>query len=240
LSALPEVSYHFEPVAIKAAARYVATREWSFHKAWRFYRRVYRGLLRIHLDGDLRLADKTPQNAFLIPFLHEAFAGSQFVHLVRDGRDAALSYRNQPWLQERSKGSGRREPGGYLWGPYARFWVEPERVAEFESTTDLHRCIWAWRRHTESILEHTRPIGHQRCIEVRYEDLAQHPHREAERLLDFLQIENPASRSRFVEVAEKVRAGSLGRWREELTGDELEMIETEAGALLRQLGYAKV
>jgi hypothetical protein len=237
LAALPEVSYHFEPVATKAAARYVAERQWSFHKARRFYRCVYRWLLRMHLNGDLRLAEKTPQNAWVISFLREAFPGAQFVHLLRDGRDAALSYSKQPWLQESSRDSGRREPGGYFWGPYARFWVEPARVAEFEATSDLHRCIWGWRRHVEAVLNQTALVPAARFVQIRYEEFVRCPAPCAERLLDFLQIDNPASRAGFVAAASNVRDDSVGCWRRELSSDELSLIEAEAGDLLRRLGY---
>ena len=47
--------------------------------------------------GKLRWGDKTPRYVENIPFIAELFPGSRFVHLVRDGRDVALSYAKVPF-----------------------------------------------------------------------------------------------------------------------------------------------
>ena len=239
IAALPEVSYHFEPVATKGAARYVYEGAWPFGRAARFYRTTYRWLLRIHLDGDLRFAEKTPRNCFLLPFLQRVFPDAQFVHILRDGRDAALSHSKQPWLQAASASSEKRETGGYPFGPYARFWVEDDRVAEFERTSDYHRCIWAWRRHVESVLTGASELPAGQYHLMRYERFVQHPTDEADRLLDFLGITAPPSRARLHHVAEAAHADSVGNWQEGLTSEQRRTAEQEAGRLLRELGYAE-
>lgn len=239
LARVPGISYHFEPVATKAAARYVYESRWSAARARLFYRAVYSWLMRVHLDGDLRFAEKTPQNCFVVPFLNAAFPGARFVHIIRDGRDAALSYTKKPWLSKQSASSPPRyEPGGYRHGPYARFWVEPERVREFETTGDLHRCVWAWRRFTESVLKAASDLPADRYHEVRYEDWIHAPAREGRRLLDFLEIKDPASRKALETAVAEGRTDSIGRWKAELTDGGLREIEDEAGGLLRRLGYA--
>ena len=238
IAELGRVSYHHEPIATKAMARNVYSGAWGESRARFFYKAVYRWLLRIHVDGDLRFAEKTPRNCFLIPFLSRAFPEAQFIHIMRDGRDAALSHSKKPWLQVASADSGKREPGGYRYGPYPRFWVEKHRLEEFERTTDLHRCIWAWRRHVESALSAIAVLPPVRHHTVRYEELVARPATEAEKLLDFLHISEPASRSRFQESVANIHARSVGRWKEELSDEELSTIEHEAGVLLRTLGYA--
>ncbi len=42
-------------------------------------------------EGKERWGDKTPQYGMEIPLLHEIFPDCQFIHIYRDGRDAALS-----------------------------------------------------------------------------------------------------------------------------------------------------
>ena len=237
IAELPETSYHFEPVATKAAARYVHTDEWSIAKARRFYRFVYAWLMRIHADGDLRFADKTPRNCFLIDFFHQAFPHAQFVHIIRDGRDAALSHSKKPWMQAAQAQSTKHEPGGYRYGPYARFWVEPERVSQFESTSDIHRCIWAWRRHTESALNVVPKLAKHQYHELRYESLVATPKAEADRLLDFLNITEWESRQRFHQAVSNVRPDSVGLWKKELSLEQLRQVEQEAGELLQKLNY---
>jgi len=237
IGVLPEVSYHYEPPITKAAARYVYDGLWSHKRARFFYRRVYAWLMRAHLDGDLRFCEKTPQNCFIMPFLDTAFDDARFVHIIRDGRDAALSYSKKPWLQSASKGSGKRESGGYLIGPTPRFWVEPRRRAEFEATTDLHRCAWAWRRFTEAALGDGLNLDEEKYFQVRYEKLVDDPRGIGDRLLDFLEVTAPDSRAAFHAALAEARPDSVGRWRGQLRDDDLELLQREAGSLLRTLGY---
>ena len=237
LGSLPEISYHFEPVATKAAARYIYEKKWGLTKSKCFYGSVYSWLMRLHLDADLRFAEKTPRNCFLIDFLGTTFHEAQFIHIIRDGRDAALSHSKQPWLQAAQAKSSQREPGGYPYGPYPRFWVEPERREEFQQTTDIHRCIWAWRRHTETALETFSNFSPQKYHELRYESLVNNPIEEADRLLNYLEISNSESRNLFHQAISKARTDSIGNWSRELSEEQLQQIYLEAGELLHKLGY---
>ena len=47
--------------------------------------------------GKARWGDKTPRYVESIPFISGLFPDARFVHLVRDGRDVALSYANVPF-----------------------------------------------------------------------------------------------------------------------------------------------
>lgn len=238
LETLPEVSYHFEPIAIKAATSYVYTQQWSPERIRRFYLRVYGWLMRLHFDADLRVADKTPRNSLIVPALYRAFPQAQFVFIQRDGRDAALSLSKKPWYQNQTKGKNLKEPAGYTFGPEARFWVEPERAEEFENTTDVHRCVWIWRQFVEHVLAAKPKIPSDQFHELRYEDLVTEPEAEATRLLDFLDISAPESRQQFVAfVAQNAQPTSIRNWERELSPEQLQQIDQEAGPLLQSLGY---
>lgn len=238
LSVLPELSYHFEPVLTKAAVRYVYTRQWSRQKAERFYRRVYAWLMRIHQDGDLCFCEKTPRNSFILPFLYETFPDARFVHIIRDGRDAALSLSREPWYRNDMKGAGDRDPSGYPFGPLARFWVTPERIREFETTSDLHRCIWLWRRYVESAKEGSLQIPASQYYELNYERLVQDPISEATKLLNFLKIETESSRQAFIDTLKsQARQDSIGSWKASLTTQVLTQMYAEAGKCLNRCGY---
>ena len=39
------------------------------------------------------------------------------------------------------------DDAGVPYGAYARFWVEPERRAEFETASDARRAAWVWRSY---------------------------------------------------------------------------------------------
>jgi len=238
LGALPEISYHHEPIATKTASRYVFEGLWPFEEAQAFYRQVYRWLMRIHLDGHLRFAEKTPRNCFIVPFLLHAFPDAQFIHIIRDGRDAALSLSKQPWLQSSLAGSDKWEPGGYPYGPYPRFWVEVERRKEFETTSDIHRCIWSWKRHVESALDAAMLLADDQYIELRYEDVAANPEKEAKRLIAHLGISKDDSIRKFLQAIYSADSNLIGRWKKELSKQQISEIKSEAGSLLNKLGYS--
>lgn len=56
---------------------------------------AYRAFAKAH--GKSRWGDKTPRYVEHIPLLAGLFPGARFVHLVRDGRNVALSYANVPF-----------------------------------------------------------------------------------------------------------------------------------------------
>lgn len=234
---LPEISYHFEPPATKAAGRYVADGLWGYWRSRWFFRTVYAWLMRVEFEGGLRFSEKTPTNALIIPFLARAFRDSQFIHIVRDGRDAAASHIDQPWLRRDSLGTGRREPGGYLYGPYPQWWIEPERHAEFEQTSDVHRMAWAWRAYVEAGVRDGRALPPERYLEVRYEELVTNPSATAQQVLDFLGITTESSRRRFTTALSRADSRSVGAWRRRFNDDEVAEIEAEIGPVLRDLGY---
>ena len=133
--------------------------------------------------------------------------------------------------------STRREPGGYRYGPYPRYWVERDRRDEFFETTDIHRCIWAWRRHVSAALAAAEHLDDHRDLQVRYESLLDNSPAVGERLLGFLGIDEPASREALLDHLSLAHPRSIGQWKEHLVDDQLAHINREAGELLRQLGY---
>ncbi len=240
IAELPEISYFFEPVITKAAVRAVYTKEWSSRKAGWIYRNVYAWLLRIQLDPDLRFCEKTPGNCFILPFLQETFPQAKFINIIRDGRDSAISLAKKPWYQVAMNGAYLRDPDGYLYGSGSRFWVESGRVDEYENTTDLHRCMWLWRRYLEEAKHGCEKIPEDQLLEIRYEELVSDPISNAEKILDFLDIRAMESRQVFIDtVHDRARKDSLDRWKSELTQSEKGVLYEEAGELLRALGYSK-
>lgn len=236
LGRLPEISYHFEPRLTKAAARCIYDGSWSARRGAVLFRLSYGALLLTALDGGYRFADKNPEYSFLLPFLAAEFPDAQFVHIVRDGRDATVSHAEQPWLAAASVTSGRRGTAGQLHGPNARWWVEPERREEFPLVPDIVRSAWCWRRFTEAALEGVAGVG-DRAAEVRYEAMVSNPAATADMLADFLAL-SPAGRDGLHAGLARARPDSVGRWRKVLAEHELADVLAEIGPLLSQLGYA--
>ena len=235
IGALPDVSYHFEPRVTKAAARQVYEGTWSTARAAGVFRTSYRLLLLAAGDGGRRFAEKNPENCFVLPFLAETFPDARFIQIIRDGRDVAVSHAEKPWLSSSSAGTGRRGRGGQEWGPWARWWVEPDRAEEFAAVSDTRRTAWSWRRFTASAREGLAALPADRALTVRYEDMVRDPGSTAETVARFLGHDRaPAELHAAFARAD---AGSVGRWRRSLDEEQQQDVELEAGALLRELGY---
>jgi hypothetical protein len=153
----------------------------------------------------------------------EAYPEALAVHVVRDGRDVVCSLLERGWL---NADQGGRDDAGLPYGSEPRFWVEPERRAEFSQVSDARRCAWAWRRYVGAV---QAAAAGDRLLEVRYESLAG----VADRLAVFLGA-NVTSTHRALD---SFRDSSIGRWKKELTPEQVADVEAEAGDLLRELGY---
>jgi hypothetical protein len=237
LARLPEVSYHAEPRLTKAAAQHVYEGAWSERYSAAVFRISYSALLLATLEGGRRFAEKNPENSFLVPFLAAALPSAQFVHIVRDGRDAAVSHAEQPWLAAASAGSGRVGHARQAFGPHARWWVEHDRREEFEAVPDIVRTAWCWRRFTEAALDGLATLPPERVTEVRYEDVVTEPMTAAKALADFLGT-SPAGLAALRGGLAAARPDSVGRWRKALSGDQVIEVEREIRPLLGRLGYA--
>jgi hypothetical protein len=173
-----------------------------------------------------RAVEQTPETAFLVEAALLAYPRARVVHVVRDGRDVVCSLLERGWL---SPGRTDSDDARLGFGPHARFWVEEERRDEFPRVSDATRAAWMWRRYL------TAARGHDSAIELRYEALAAGPQAAATDVARFLGSDPGPLAEGFAEV----HARSVGRWREELTAEQLADVEREAGALLRELGYSE-
>lgn len=235
---LPTVSYHFEPRLTKAAARCVYDGTWSERKAARVFRVNYGALLLAGGDGGLRFAEKNPENCFIVPFLFRTFPDAAFVHIVRDGRDAAVSHAEKPWLAAKSAGSGQRGRGGTAWGPEPRFWVESDRHDEFRTVSDIERSAWCWRRFTEAAFAGLATLPGDRLLRISYETMVDDPDTFAETLGDFLEVPAGTDREPLRSALGQASRSSVGRWREALSAHDADAVDRQCGALLAELGYS--
>ena len=108
-------------------------------------------------------------------------------------------------------------------------WVEPERRDEFARAREATRAAWAWRRYLTAARE-----APEHTLEIRYEEIAADPAAAAELIANRLEIE-PEPLAGALRV---VHGRSIGRWRRDLTPEQIEDVEREAGPLLHELGYA--
>jgi hypothetical protein len=194
-------------------------------EAARRLRRTLERVRRLGLARRLRAVEQTPETSFVLPAALRAYPKAKVVHMVRDGRDVVCSLLAKGWLREREGA----DDVGMPYGAYARSWVEPERVQEFERASEARRAAWAWRRYLSAVRA-TAPGA----LEVPYEELAADPAATAQRIATHID----AGVEPLAQALRAMHAESVGRWRRDLTSEQLADVEAEAGPLLRELGYA--
>jgi hypothetical protein len=177
------------------------------------------------LARGLRAVEQTPETSFVLEAALLAYPHATAVHVLRDGRDVVCSLLERGWLRA---GRGGTDDAGLSYGAHSRFWVEPERREEFEHASEVRRAAWAWRRYVAAAA-----AAPARTIELRYEALVESPDAEADRIAAALGSDPVPLRRAFAQA----HGSSAGRWRRDLTAEQLAEIEAEAGALLGELSY---
>ena len=200
--------------------------------------------------GKRLVGDKSPLlNPDTIEEIFAVYPEARVIHIIRDGRDAAVSAVHH----SRNFGMGknaraRREarpndPGG-----------SGESVFAGNS---LGRMAAEWAARVGRTIEDGPALLGGNYAEVRYEDLLEGPEREMARLLSFLGAEaDPDVVGRCVGAAsfERLsrgrrrgeedptsffRKGVAGDWKSVFTHRDREVYKREAGGLLVRLGYER-
>jgi hypothetical protein len=170
--------------------------------------------------GKERWGDKTPLYMQYLTRLERLFPDGRYVHLVRDGRDAARSFLQMPE------------------GVVTRTWAHPRSVADFACQ---------WRTEVEAARRLGGRVG-ARYLEIRYEDLVAAPERELRRICAFAELPFEQTMLEYagdIDVSGKPHQQSLRRpptpglrdWRRELPPADVRAFEEVAGDLLHELGY---
>ena len=171
--------------------------------------------------GKARWGDKTPLYMQHLDLLERLFPDARFVHLIRDGRDAALSFLSVP--------AGLMTEG----------WGHPQDAAGFA-------CQWA--TEVASARELGARVGGQRYRELRYEALVADPEGELRAVCAFAGLEYDPAMLDYVGQTDSARKAHQQRlnepprrgvrdWRTEMSESDRHAFEEVAGALLAELGY---
>lgn len=161
-------------------------------------------------QGRPRWGDKTPNYVLEIPTLLEIFPHAKVIHIYRDGRDVALSWRAVPlgprdlvnaavrWKRRVVAGrrDGSRFPGSYHEVRYESLLIRPEETMKAV-------CAFLGEDYTEDVLRPTR------------QDDAAPP----------------------VASETEIAAGNSSKWKFAMTREERARFEGVAGDLLSSLGY---
>ncbi len=169
----------------------------------------------------MRWALYDPDNLLYIPTIQADIPEALFIHIIRDGRDVALSlsrmggFKPFPW---------NREAKGLL--PTALYWEWMVRKG---------------RRYGLRV-----PSDY---FEIRYEELVSNPRATLEKLSEFLEHDLDYDRIRNVSLGrlrepnssfslENDQRTPVNRWREKLSSREIASVEAMVGDYLEELGYS--
>lgn len=219
------VGYHrFPRLGVdEATARELATRA-----------DTYPGFVTLLYDQVAQLAgkpfagEKTPDFVRHLPLLHRMFPTARSLHIVRDGREVALSLLD--WATP-TKGPGRFP----LWNE------EPLAVAAL---------WWQWQVETGRRDARTLPEGHH--LEIRYDQLVSEPETTMCRAADVLGLPFEAAMLEFHVGRTKNEEGlsakrawlpptpGLRNWQARFEPQDLALFEALTGPLLEELGYGLV
>jgi hypothetical protein len=171
--------------------------------------------------GKPRWGDKTPLYMQHLSLLGRLFPDAQFVHLLRDGRDAALSFLSVPR------------------GLMTEGWGHPRDAAGFA-------CQWAAEVRAARRLG--ARVGPERYLELRYEALVANPEGELRRVCGFAGLDYEPGMLDYVGRTESARKTHQQRlrepprqgvrdWRTDMAPEARGAFEAVAGDLLAELGY---
>jgi sulfotransferase family protein len=176
--------------------------------------------------GKRLVGDKTGEYARALPTLHALWPTARFVHLIRDGRDVALSV--LAW-KERPSAS---------------------RFSTWQEDPVMTTALW-WSRNVRLGREGGAVMSRELYYELRYEALVTQPEAECASLCAFLDLPYDEAMVRFHEGRTRHEPGltpkqawlpitpNLRNWREQMPAEDVERFEAAAGDLLDELGYER-
>lgn len=182
--------------------------------------------------GIRAIGEKTPGNIRALPLLSYLFPNSRFIHIIRDGRDVAVS------------------------GWFHNLRLTPDWTKEtFGSLTNyIDRLAPIWVKAMQAGLQFGQS-NPNRYLQLRYEDLYSDTPNEVTRILNFLDVDAApgyvtgcceagafrrlsGGRESGEEDAEShFRKGSIGDWRNHFDDAAIKAFEKHAGSVLREMGY---
>jgi glycosyltransferase involved in cell wall biosynthesis len=205
------------------------------------------------------IGDKTPfLSRDLVREIAQVHPTAKVMHIIRDGRDVAISAKHHVWNRSTERGgihelddADREVRDAYRSDP-ARFGADGRSIFAGDW---LAGTASEWAQMVRRARSDGRELLGERYLEVRYEEMLADPFGSAERALGFLEADTAAGTvSTCVEQAsferatggrnrgdekptEFLRNGLAGQWREAFTAGDREIFKREAGDLLIELGY---
>lgn len=178
--------------------------------------------------GKAIVGNKTPDSVRRIRTLHGLWREARFVHLIRDGRDVALSLINWPKVHQKKPGT------------FPTWKDNPVETA----------ALW-WELNVRCGRQAAGWLGPELYYEIRYESLIANPAAECAALCSFLRLPYDEAMVRHHERRKASTSSGaatpdwrpvtqgLRDWRSQMSAEDVERFEAAAGGLLDELGYSR-
>lgn len=203
-----------------------------------------------------QVLEKTVSNTLRVEFVRALFPEARFIHIIRDGRDVAVSARRRwrslpnpaslgakllhfplraiptygiSYVRAQIPRLLSRQDHVAAWGPMPR--GLPDRL---EALSLIETCGVQWASCAAKAAQDLEADPRIRYRAVRYDEFARHPLGEIEKLLHFLELELEAEVGR---AARQVHASAVEAWREELNRQEIDRLMPHIDGTLRRFGY---
>ena len=189
---------------------------------------VYFHYVEIHQPGKLRWGDKNNFYLNYIEKINRIFPDAVFLHIIRDGRDVACSYRDLSQTK----------------GKYA-----PKLPASVCGAA----CDWV--KNVKTIQKCLSTIGAERALTIRYEDLVQQPQKTLQTICAFLgedydermlnfdeenqrkQLEPEIFMDWKARTQKPLTDSRVGRWKQEMFEEDKRLFQFLARKTLMSYGY---
>lgn len=207
--------------------------------------------------GGERVVEKTCANSLRVEYVYEIFPDAQFIHLIRDGRDAAASARRRwsgeaeleymlrkarwipladipyygfQFVRNRFYRLLNSEKQLRTWGP--RFTGIDELV---KTKSLIETCGIQWATCIEAARTGFEVVPSDQVLEIKYETLVQAPVESFGKIFEFCGLEYE-ERSRSA-IEQGVTAANIGKWRQELSNEDLHQLMPHIRSTMEREGY---
>lgn len=172
-------------------------------------------------QGVERWADTTPEHLLYMREIKRQIPNALFLHIIRDGRDVALSYAQQGWSHPLPWDRGEEVPVAALY--------------------------WDWMVRRGRYLGER--LGDD-YLEIRFEELVASPHGPLKAIAGFIAHDLDYDRIQSAGIGsvsrpntsfgsdERGQFNPVDRWKSQMPEKQLAAVESLTGALLQQLGYS--
>lgn len=169
-----------------------------------------------------RWADCTPEHLLYVDQIKREIPEALFIHIIRDGRDVALSYEKQGWIHPL---------------PWDR---------NHNSRLAVAGLYWEWL--VRNGRERGKALGSD-YQEVRFEDLIDKPQQTLARLGSFIDHDLDYERIRQTAIGSVQRPNTsfaeseaefdpVARWKSKMSAEQIEFFDGLVGDFLLELGYS--